>query len=128
MTTCRGQGVQSQDGWGPGHSDLLSDLVGGNPAHCSGGLELHDLLGPFQLKPFYETARTNFKMFRVFLCTFNFTNISKGDNCFRSVSHCGSWSCLNQGKTRESVMVLAQTLQLACVQIEDLNMVLSSLI
>lgn len=33
MTSCRGQGVQSQDGWGPGHSDLLSDLVGGNPTH-----------------------------------------------------------------------------------------------
>lgn len=58
----------------------------------AGGLELRDLWGPFQLQPFCETTRTDIKMFRVFLCMFKFTNINKGDNCFRSVSHCDSWS------------------------------------
>lgn len=32
----------------------MPDLESGNPAHYS-GLELYDLLGPFQLKPFYDS-------------------------------------------------------------------------
>jgi len=43
--------IQGQAGWGfeqPG-------LEGGVPT-CSGGLELDDLKGPFQPKPFYDSV------------------------------------------------------------------------
>ena len=42
--------IQGQVGWG---FDQL-DLGGGVPAY-SRGLELHDLKGPFQPKPFYDS-------------------------------------------------------------------------
>jgi len=42
--------VQGQDGW----CVVQPRLEGGVPAH-SRGLELDDLKGPFQLKPFYDS-------------------------------------------------------------------------
>ena len=42
-------GEQGQVGWGPGQPDPVK----GNPAHDR-RLELGDLKGPFQPKPFYE--------------------------------------------------------------------------
>ena len=44
-------GVEGRVGWGPGQPDL----VGGNQP-MRGGMEINDLGGPFQLKPFYDSA------------------------------------------------------------------------
>ena len=39
--------------WGPGQSGLVLDLAVSNPA-CDRVLELHNLCGLFQPKPFYD--------------------------------------------------------------------------
>jgi len=52
-------GVQGQNRWGPGQPDLVPDLVVGSPA-CSRELELNDLWGPFQPKPFYDSMKHYF--------------------------------------------------------------------
>jgi len=46
-------GVQGQVEWSPGESDLVLVIVVGNPARDR-ALELDDLWGPFQSKPFYD--------------------------------------------------------------------------
>ena len=46
--------VQDQVGWGPGQPGLVPDLEIGGPA-CGRGLELADLWGLFQCKPFYDS-------------------------------------------------------------------------
>ena len=45
-------GVQGAE-WGPGQPNLVLDLEDNNPAHGR-HLELDDLWGPFQVKPFYK--------------------------------------------------------------------------
>jgi len=44
-------GVQNEVGWSPGQLGLMPDLEVGGPAYGS-GLEIDDLWGPFQPKPF----------------------------------------------------------------------------
>jgi len=46
-------GVQGRVGWGSGQPNPVPDIVVDNPVHGK-GLELDDLWGPFQTKPFYE--------------------------------------------------------------------------
>ena len=47
-------GVLGQVRWCPGQSALVLNLAAGNRA-CGRGLELDDLSGPFQPKPFYDS-------------------------------------------------------------------------
>ena len=46
--------VQGQSGWGPGQTDLVPDVVVGNPTHGR-ELEHYDPCGPFQPKPLYDS-------------------------------------------------------------------------
>ena len=50
-------GVQGQVGWGPGQPDLVIDLMVVIPVNGR-GLELDDLWGPFQSKPFCDPMKS----------------------------------------------------------------------